>query len=130
MVLIEQYRHGSNTVELEIPGGVMDAADVSPEAAGCRELAEETGYEGEQPLIIGQVYPNPAIMSNRCHTVLVRNCRPARPVQLDQAEDLITKLAPMEQVPELVAAGRIRHALMVAALFQFGLWWEKQRPPA
>jgi 8-oxo-dGTP pyrophosphatase MutT (NUDIX family) len=122
MVLIEQFRHGSNTVELEIPGGIVDAADVSPEAAGCRELAEETGYEGEQPLIVGQVFPNPAIMSNHCHTVLVRNCRPARPVQFDQGEDLITRLVPMEQVAEWVASGRIRHALVVAALYQFELW--------
>ena len=24
LVMVEQYRHGSNTVELEIPGGIMD----------------------------------------------------------------------------------------------------------
>jgi 8-oxo-dGTP pyrophosphatase MutT (NUDIX family) len=45
LVLVEQYRHGSNTVELEIPGGLMDKADASPEATGRRELREETGYE-------------------------------------------------------------------------------------
>src|ERR1051325_6325496 len=45
LVMVEQYRHGSNTVELEIPGGTMDAADASPLAAGVRELREETGYE-------------------------------------------------------------------------------------
>ena len=82
MVLIEQFRHGSNTVELEIPGGVMDAADASPEAAGCRELVRKPVIEGEQPQIIGQVFPNPAIMSNKCFTVLVRNCRQVKPVQL------------------------------------------------
>ena len=27
LVMVEQYRHGSNTVELEIPGGMMDAFD-------------------------------------------------------------------------------------------------------
>src|SRR5215471_6740945 len=43
LVMIEQYRHGSNTVELEIPGGMMDATDASPEATGERELREETG---------------------------------------------------------------------------------------
>jgi ADP-ribose pyrophosphatase len=125
MILIEQYRHGSNTVELEIPGGVMDPADASPEAAGSRELAEETGYEGEPPIRVGNVFPNPAIMNNRCHTVLVRNCRFARPVQLDEGEDLATTLVPMVQVPELVASGRIRHSLVVAALYQFELWWKK-----
>ncbi|MGA2750122.1 MAG: NUDIX hydrolase [Verrucomicrobiota bacterium] len=122
MVLIEQYRQGSNTVELEIPGGVMDAGDGSPEAAGCRELAEETGYEGEAAGIVGKVFPNPAIMSNTCFTVLVRNCRRTKAVRWDPGEDLVTKLVPVEQVPELVASGQIRHALMVAALYQFELW--------
>jgi 8-oxo-dGTP pyrophosphatase MutT (NUDIX family) len=125
MVLVEQYRHGTNTVELEIPGGVAEAADGSPEATGCRELAEETGFVGEQPVVVGHVLPNPAIMSNDCYTVLVRNCRLARPVQWDQGEDLVTKLVPMDEVPELVAAGRIRHSLVVAALYQFELWWKK-----
>ena len=126
MVLIEQYRHGSNTVELEIPGGVMDPADSSPQATGCRELAEETGFEGEEPQIVGQVFPNPAIMSNICYTVLVRNCRLVKPVHLDQGEDLTTRLVPVAQVPELVASGQIRHSLIVAALSQFDLWSRRQ----
>jgi 8-oxo-dGTP pyrophosphatase MutT (NUDIX family) len=125
MVLIEQYRQGSNTVELEIPGGIIDPSDASPEAAGGRELAEETGYAGEPPIIVGRVFPNPAIMSNHCYTALVRNCRPVKPVQFDAGEDLATRLVPMEQVPELVASGQIRHSLVVAALYQFELWWKK-----
>src|SRR5438445_363505 len=59
LVMIEQYRHGSNTVELEIPGGMIDPKDASPADAGVRELREETGYEGEDPRIIGQILPNP-----------------------------------------------------------------------
>ena len=122
MVLIEQYRHGSNTVELEIPGGIIDAADASPELAGGRELAEETGYEGDPPVVVGHVFPNPAIMRNHCYTVLARNCRRVKPVQFDAGEDLATKLVPLEQVPLLVASGQIRHSLVVAALYQFELW--------
>jgi len=36
LVMVEQYRHGTNTVELEIPGGMVDSADGSPLAAGVR----------------------------------------------------------------------------------------------
>jgi 8-oxo-dGTP pyrophosphatase MutT (NUDIX family) len=126
MVLIEQYRHGSNTVELEIPGGVMDPTDLSPQATGCRELVEETGYAGDAPQIVGQVFPNPAIMSNTCYTVLLRDCRQIKPVQLDQGEDLATRLVPVAEVPELVASGLIRHSLIVAALYQFELWSKRQ----
>jgi 8-oxo-dGTP pyrophosphatase MutT (NUDIX family) len=126
VVLIEQFRHGSESVELEIPGGIVDATDASPEATGCRELLEETGYEGEQAEVIGKVFPNPAMMGNECFTVLVRNCRYTKAVQFDHGEDLATRLVPLADVPELVATGRIRHALIVAALYQFELWRKKQ----
>ena len=37
LVMLEQWRHGTDTVELEIPGGIMDAQDGSPVATGVRE---------------------------------------------------------------------------------------------
>ena len=122
LVMIEQYRHGSATVELEIPGGMIDPADASPLAGGLRELREETGYEGENPRIIGQIFPNPAIMSNVCYTVLVENCRCLHPLQFDHGEDLITRLVPATEIPHLVAAGKIQHSLVVVALYYFELW--------
>lgn len=122
LVMIEQYRHGAGTIELEIPGGVMDPQDATPEAAGLRELREETGYEGENPRRLGEVFANPAIMSNTCYTVLVQNCRCLHPVQFDHSEDLQTRLVPTAEVPDLVAAGKIRHSLVVVALYYFELW--------
>ena len=122
MVLVEQYRQGTDTVELEVPGGMIDPADGAPEVAGARELREETGYTGDQPRLIGQVFPNPAIMSNTCFTVLVENCRITAATHFDQTEDLITKLLPVDEVPGLVASGKIRHSLVIAALFHFELW--------
>ena len=121
-VMIEQYRHGSETVELEIPGGMMDPHDATPEAAGVRELCEETGYEGGNPRIIGQVFPNPAIMSNVCFTVMVDNCRCLHPTNFDHGEDLATRLVPIAELPQLVATGKIKHSLVVVALYDFELW--------
>jgi 8-oxo-dGTP pyrophosphatase MutT (NUDIX family) len=121
VVMVEQFRHGSNTVELEIPGGMIDADDPSPEAAGERELREETGYAGQNARLIGRVFPNPAIMSNVCFTVLVENCRCAHPVHMDGTEDLLTRLVPVAELPALMAAGKIRHSLVAAALYHFDL---------
>lgn len=122
LVMIEQYRHGSDTVELEIPGGMLDAKDTSPAEGGIRELREETGYEGEQPTIVGQIFPNPAIMSNICYTLWVRNCQLKHPCEWDHGEDLITRLVPIADIPKLVATGQIRHSLVVVALYHFELW--------
>jgi ADP-ribose pyrophosphatase len=121
LVMVEQYRHGSNTVELEIPGGMMDADDHSPAATGGRELREETGYAGERARVIGEVFPNPAIMSNIAYTVLVENCTCCHEVQFDHGEDLITRLVPWAEVPGLIAEGKIKHSLVIAGIYHFDL---------
>ncbi len=122
LVMVEQYRHGSNTVELEIPGGVMDRTDRSPLDTGVRELREETGYAGERARVLADVYSNPAIMSNTTHTVLVENCRLQHERQMDSGEDLLTRLVPIADVPGLVAGGQIKHPLVVVALYHFELF--------
>ena len=122
LVMVEQYRHGSDTVELEIPGGMMDAGDKSPEGTGARELREETGYVGEKARLIGEIFPNPAILSNRCFTVLIENCQYKHEVEFDHGEDLVTRLVPVAEIPALVAGGKIRHSLVVVALYDYELW--------
>ena len=126
LVMVEQFRHGSNTVELEIPGGIMDATDTSPVATGVRELREETGYEGERAQLIGKVFANPAIMSNTCFTVLVENCQLRHDVKFDSGEDLMTSLIPVSEIPGLVSAGKIAHSLVVAAIYHFKLHRKRQ----
>lgn len=41
LVMIEQYRHGSTTVELEIPGGMIDPKDPSPTQRACVSCARK-----------------------------------------------------------------------------------------
>jgi ADP-ribose diphosphatase len=126
LVMVEQYRHGSNTVELEIPGGIMDAQDGSPVGTAIRELKEETGYEGENARLIGQVFSNPAILTNKTFTVLVENCVLRYSAQLDGGEDLMTRLVPVTEMRSLVKAGKIQHSLVAVALYHFDLWqWGK-----
>ena len=122
LVMIEQYRHGSNTVELEIPGGMMDAGETDPVVTGVRELREETGYEGENARILAKVFANPAILTNFCHTILVENCRLKHPVDFDHGEDLLTRLVPIADVSRLVAEEKIQHSLVIVALYHFDLW--------
>jgi len=122
LVMVEQFRHGTNTVELEVPGGIADAEDASPLATGIRELREETGYEGVRARLLADIAPNPAIMSNTCHIVCIEQCAKRHELKLDHAEDLATRLVPVADIPGLVAAGKIRHSIVLVSLYFLDLW--------
>lgn len=119
LVMVEQFRHGTNTVELEIPGGMMDPHESDPVAAGLRELREETGFEGSGARLIGRIFPNPAIQSNTCHTLLVEDCQLRHSTEFDQTEDIHIRLVPVDAIPELLSSGRIRHSLVMVALSHY-----------
>lgn len=116
VVLIEQFRHGTAEVTLEIPGGLIDAGE-EPLVAGLRELREETGYAGEGGRVIGVVTPNPATQNNRCYTVLVEDAGLRHDPALDSNEEIGVRLLPLERIAELVRGGIIHHALVVAAFY-------------
>jgi 8-oxo-dGTP pyrophosphatase MutT (NUDIX family) len=122
LVMIEQYRHGSDSIELEVPGGMLDPHESDPVTGAVRELREETGFTGSNARIIGEMFPNAAIMSNRCHTVLVENASLTHSTDFDPSEDIRVRLVPLDQVPHLVASGQIRHAIVLAALHHLDLW--------
>ena len=122
LVMVRQYRHGSETVELEIPGGMMDPHETDPVATAVRELREESGYEGENARLLGKIHSNPAILSNTTFIVLIENCHLKHGVEFDHGEDLATQLVPVAEIPKLVADEKIGHSLVVVALYHFELW--------
>lgn len=117
ILLIRQFRPGTMQNEIEIPGGCIDPSDPSPEAAAERELLEETGYAGINPRIIGTVSPNPAIQGNLCYTVFIDRVRQVSEPGLEDTETIETAAVPEQKIREMIAAGEIRHGLVLNALF-------------
>jgi 8-oxo-dGTP pyrophosphatase MutT (NUDIX family) len=113
---VRQYRFGTESFTLEIPGGMCDPGEVPREAAG-RELREETGYEAGELIELGFVHPNPAIQTNRCHTFLARDLTAKGPPEPDGNEAFELERVPLDRVSRLIAAGDITHALVVAAFY-------------
>ena len=115
LVLVWQYRYGTDAVSLEVPGGVIDPGE-APEAAARRELREETGYEAESFELLSVVEPNPALQGNRCYTFLARGARLTGSTAFDDLEDRETILLPIADIARRIDDGTITHALVVVAL--------------
>jgi ADP-ribose pyrophosphatase len=116
VVLIRQYRAGTQTITTEIPGGTVDRGETPLEAAR-RELVEETGYEADAWEMIGRVEPNPAFQTNATYTFLARNARRTGEQRLDDTELIEVEERALDDIPQEVADGTITHALVVCAFF-------------
>ena len=123
VVMVRQYRYGTNQETLELPGGIIDPHDPDPLQGARRELLEETGYDAPEGLVkTGVIEPNPAMQTNRCHSFLARNVIKVQDLLLDAGEDIEVVTVPLGDIPALVARGEIQHALVVVAFaYAFGL---------
>jgi ADP-ribose pyrophosphatase len=115
LVLVWQYRFGTDALSLEIPGGVIDPGE-EPLVAARRELLEETGYEADSFELVSVVEPNPALQANRCFTYLARGARPTGKTAFDDLEDLETVLVPKSDLAGLIDDHEITHSLVVVAI--------------
>lgn len=125
IILIEQFRHGTNSFTLEIPGGSVDDTDPDPLFAAKRELKEETGAIASDWVSLGAIHPNPAIQGNLCHTYLAKGCKIIEKPQFDTTEEIAIKCVPFSDVPGLIKSGVITHALVLVAFYRFELEFGK-----
>ncbi len=119
VVMVRQYRHGTEQVHLELPGGLVDPDDTTPELSAQRELLEETGFKGSNIRLIGECYPQPAILSNRCMFYLAEGAVKAQQQNLDAGEDIEIITIPLKQIRAKIERKEIDHGMVLLALFFF-----------
>ena len=115
VVMVRQFRHGTEETGLEIPGGVVESGE-DPAKAAARELLEETGYTAEKIVPLGKVAPNPALQDNWCFSFLARDARKTDEQMLDAGEDIDVLEVDPAEIRALVESGEINHGVVVVAL--------------
>ena len=124
VVMVRQYRHGSEKIHLELPGGLMDPEDPSPIATARRELLEETGYGSRDCRIVGECYPQPAVLSNKCFVCLAADAEYQKDPALDEGEDLEVVKIPLNRVVSEILDHTMDHGMTVLA---FAYYWMHQK---
>ncbi len=118
VVLIRQFRHGTQRVTLEIPGGLVDSGE-DPAEAALRECLEETGFRARRAEPLGVVNPNPALFANRLYGYFATGVERERAVQNTGTEVTEPVLVPVSELPGMLLSGEIDHALVAQTLWRY-----------
>lgn len=118
VVMVRQYRHGSQSIVLEIPGGLIDEGE-DPAEAAIRECLEETGFRAHTVHPLGAINPNPAIHAHKLHSFYSRGVEKVADVQNTATEFTEVELVPLAGLAGRLRAGDIDHSLVAATLWRF-----------
>lgn len=120
-LMVKQYRHGSDSITLEFPAGMVDPGEDVMDTA-IRELSEETGYKSRDIREVGSINPNPAFMTNRTTTFVARDIIKTGDQKLDKHEEIETVIVPVEEFDRMIGQSidsncMINSAITIQAYF-------------
>jgi ADP-ribose pyrophosphatase len=116
VVLVRQYKHGAARSVLELPAGSIDKGETAVRCAK-RELAEETGFAGDEPELVGTYLADPTNSDGAFHLFLVRNAEPRETQAFDETEDIAVEFASLAELRTLVRTARIHTGSHVASVY-------------
>ncbi len=114
VILVRQYRYGTNELHLELPAGFIEP-DEDPRECAQRELAEETGFEAQDMEMIGTFHAEPVRSNALAHIFFARDAIQTRDLKLDPTEMLTVELATLAEFRANLTDGSIDSAGSIAA---------------
>lgn len=109
VVVIKQFRPGSNGITLELPGGVSNYKNEKPENIAARELLEETGYKPNKLLLLAKhgLWFDPASYTVHVYPFLATECIKISKPKPDGFECLEIIEIPLNKWLRMVITGKI-----------------------
>lgn len=117
IVMVKQYRTPVRKELLELPAGGIETGE-QPEAAVIRELQEEIGYKPGTLAKLGGFYSAPGFTDEYLHAFIATGLVQSSLRAEDTDEIEITRV-PFDDIPALIADGRIIDAKTLAVLILY-----------
>ncbi|MBV8345377.1 MAG: NUDIX hydrolase [Candidatus Eremiobacteraeota bacterium] len=114
VVLVRQYRYGSDSIHLELPAGMLQDGE-DPMSCARRELAEETGYEAARCDLVAEFFPEAVRSAARAYVFAATGAVKSREPRLEATEHLEVELATLPRFRALLRDGTIDAGPSIAA---------------
>jgi ADP-ribose pyrophosphatase YjhB (NUDIX family) len=108
VVMVEQYRHGSGEILFELPGGIFNTQNETPEQVAKRELLEETGYEATDLVKVGEWYEYPAKDAHKIHAYYSFGVMKTQEPKPDPTEQIEVRLVKLNKVLHMIQSGQLK----------------------
>jgi ADP-ribose pyrophosphatase len=117
--MVRQYRAAVDAMVLEVPAGLRDHGDESPEATARRELAEEVGLEATTWERLIGTWNTPGVSDQHTTIFLATGLTPCEHPRPDGVEERYMSLETirLDDVDALVADGTLRDETTVLGLY-------------
>lgn len=112
--MVRQFRYPLMKETLEIPAGKLDKGE-NPEAAGRRELAEETGLHAGKMEFLGSFYASPGFCDEEISLYLATDLKQgtAKP---DDDEFVVCEKYTWDELTEMINTGAVKDAKTVIGI--------------
>ena len=118
VILVRQYRNALERETLELPAGCRDSLDEDTKLTAARELEEETGYHSEQISFLLSLRTTVAFCDEFVDVYLAENLVPGEQ-HLDDAESIDVEIYSLDEVCEMIYAGKMQDSKTVAAILAY-----------
>lgn len=116
IVLVKQYKHGSQQIMIECPAGYTNDSE-DPLLAAKRELVEETGYEIKTIEPLAKLINAPTKENGIIHVFLARVGKKVIKQNLDVSEEIEILEVPVPDVLKMIENGEIWATASISAIF-------------
>jgi len=104
VIIVQQFRPGTEEIVDEIPAGMIDEGE-SPEVAAERELLEETGYKGKLTFLTSCL--NSAYATSKWYCFVATDCRKVQEPTPEETESIKVFLKSLDDFKMQLRDGKL-----------------------